>query len=57
MNLNVIKEALYKKQIIESMDYNEVVNWAYKRGLNTDTPENWKEAAMLMYEERNHIEK
>ncbi len=53
MNLNVIKEALYKKQIIESMNYNEVVEWANEQDLNTDTPENWMEAAQLMYEERN----
>ncbi len=28
--------------------YNEVLDWADKHGLNTDTPENFKEAKTIM---------
>lgn len=33
------------------LDYDKVVDWADKQGLNTDTPEHWKEAAQAMFEE------
>ncbi len=33
------------------LTYGEVVNWADKKGLNTDTPQNWNEARDAMFEE------
>ena len=35
----------------EILSYNAVVEWADGKGLNTDTPENWKEARAAMAKE------
>lgn len=40
-----------KIESYRDLDYNKVVDWADKKGLNTDTPENWKEAAKDMFSE------
>lgn len=42
-------ETVKKYQLI--LTYNKVVEWADKKGLNSDTPENWKEARDLMAKE------
>jgi hypothetical protein len=37
-----------------NLDYNLVVNFADSRGYNTDTPENWKDAAQELCKELTH---
>lgn len=41
-----------KPETYRDLDYNEVVSYANKKGLNTNTPENWREAAIRMFDEK-----
>jgi hypothetical protein len=48
-----------KQKTYRDLDYNKVIDFADKKGLNTQTEQNYKEVAQMMFEEmkRNHKKK